>query len=32
MDENVVEALRNKVIKGAGLDVFEFEPKFLRVF
>ena len=28
VDENaLVEALKNKIIRGAGLDVFEFEPK-----
>ncbi len=33
IDENaLVEALRNKVIKGAGLDVFEFEPKISKGF
>ena len=26
-EEDLVEALENKVIAGAGLDVFEFEPK-----
>lgn len=31
IDENaLVAALRNHVIKGAGLDVFEFEPKLAR--
>ncbi len=31
VDENaLVEALKNKVIRGAALDVFEFEPKLAR--
>jgi glyoxylate reductase len=31
VDENaLVEALKNKVIRGAGLDVFEFEPKLAK--
>ncbi len=31
IDENaLVEALKNKTIRGAGLDVFEFEPKLAR--
>jgi lactate dehydrogenase-like 2-hydroxyacid dehydrogenase len=31
IDENaLVEALKNKQISGAGLDVFEFEPKLAK--
>ena len=31
IDENaLVEALKNKTIKGAGLDVFEFEPNLVK--
>ena len=33
VDENALaEALKNKTIKGAGLDVFEFEPKISKGF
>ena len=28
-EDDLVEALENKVIAGAGLDVFEFEPKLV---